>query len=278
LPDALTVHVFVSSLTANIIVITMITIIIIDVGVYKGMLERWGPDFMTKTKIGGDSCGMCVALGVALGYDWQYIGKTYIDTSDNAPGGLLDGGMVALKDHCLFPLLWGPGEIKRTDTYKTLNDRFFMGYSTFFAKHHWVTHWDSQEDLIRCCKNSLHIPFWNPRDECGRWKGQEVMDGAFIFSGADLPDGDKTLYVADDIAGDLDFGFFFSLKQCLYPSRGQDYEDMVNKGYETFMRWKGTYKRKVGVRQPNYIIQVLLWFFKIIEWIILIFQKIFCKK
>jgi hypothetical protein len=40
---------------------------------------------------------------------------------------------------------------------------------------------------------------------------------------------------------------------------------MVERGYDAFMKWDGRMRRKVGVRRPDYCMQVLLWVLKGIE-------------
>ena len=46
---------------SNIILFSNITYL--DVGIYKGMIERWGKDFHNNTVIGGSSAGIVMALG-----------------------------------------------------------------------------------------------------------------------------------------------------------------------------------------------------------------------
>ena len=55
-----------------------------------------------------------------------------------------------------------------------------------------------------------------------------------------------------------------------FPAVGKDYEDMVQSGYESMMKWDGTMIKKVGHRKPNYEALYVLWFLKVFE--VLVFE------
>ena len=106
------------------------------------------------------------------------------------------------------------------------------------------------------------------RSECGYLEdGTEIVDGAFCFSGTDLPDGDETLYVTDDPSAEI--AVPLSAKQMLFPNIGKDYDSMVQQGYDSFMKWDGQMKKKVHVRKVNVCVNLILWFLKFFELVIL---------
>ena len=122
-------------------------------------------------------------------------------------------------------------------------------------------------------KNSLHIPVFCRRAQCGYLpNGTEIVDGAFCFAGADLPDGDETLYVTDDPVADI--AIPLSAKQMLFPSLDKDFESIVQQGYDSFMKWDGVLKKKVGHRHANISVNLLLWFFKFLEFCLLFLGKL----
>lgn len=233
------------------------------VGVYKAMIEKWGPDFMEKTKIAGDSAGVIFVLGITRKFTPEKIGQFYHKTCLDAPGGMFHGGMHSLTQNTLLKLL---DNLHDDDLYKSLNDKIYIGTSTWFANHIWSTRWRNNDELFSCMKNTLHIPLIVPRHNGCKINGCELVDGAFCFSGKDLPDGDDTLYVGDDPSCEVSIPM--SLRQMVYPVIGKDDYDfhaMIDAGYNAFMQWDGNMKKKVGVRRPKYVIQAILWILKSIE-------------
>ena len=120
-------------------------------------------------------------------------------------------------------------------------------------------------------KNTFHVPCLCDRST--KVNGAEIVDGAFIFSGEDMPHGNKTLYVADDEAAEISMSM--TVRELMYPSLGDDYDRMVKRGYDAFMAWDGTYKTKIGVRKPNYGIQCMLWSLKVIELLVALLSYLF---
>lgn len=55
-----------------------------------------------------------------------------------------------------------------------------------------------------------------------------------------------------------------------FPAVGEEYNNMVQSGYESMMKWDGTMIKKVGHRTPNYEALYVLWFLKAFE--VLIFE------
>lgn len=223
------------------------------------MLERWGPKFAQKTLICGDSAGIVMVLGITLGYSPEFIGDTYLNTGKNAPWGILHNGMSSLTTHCLKVL------IKDPNSYKIANNRISIGSCNFFAKHIWTSHWESQDELLQTMKSSLHIPFLC--SPLSKINGKEVIDGALIFSGKDLPHGDATLYVGIDPGADITTTL--SIQQILFPSLGEKYTELEKLGYESLMKWDGkTYKKKIENRHPKLGLQLFLWVLKFFEIIV----------
>ena len=226
------------------------------VGVYKAMIEKWGDDFHKKTMIYGDSAGVIMVLGITQKIAPDSIGEYYIKTGKESPGGFLFSGSLPLEIHFIKKLI---GDLEDPELYENLNGKMCIGRSTFFARHFWTNQWSSNDDLYTCIMDSFNIPFF-----CNsKQKSNQYMDGAFAFSADKLPDGDKTLYVADETCAEITIPM--SWKELLYPQLNEDYDRMVKKGYDAFMEWDGTYNKKVGVRKTKIIMQCFLWFLKVLK-------------
>eukprot|EP01034_Spumella_vulgaris_P021678 gene21678-27719_t len=95
-------------------------------------------------------------------------------------------------------------------------------------------------------------------------KGVHVVDGAYGFSGINLPHGDDTLYVGIDPHAEITRSFTYP--QMFLPAVGKEYDDMVLSGYDAFTRWDGVSMiKKVGSRTPNYSALYGLWAAKALE-------------
>jgi hypothetical protein len=237
------------------------------VGVYKAMIEKWGVDFPQKTAIYGDSAGIILVLGITQQLSPEFIGKLYHDFGINSPRGIMSG-MNPVEENCLLKLV---DDFQDPLFYQSVNDKIFIGGSTFFANHFWRSRWNSNEDLYQSMIESFNIPIiCNSKTKC---VNKAILDGGFIFSGEDLPHGDSTLYVADDPSADIYTPM--TLSEMFYPHLHEDYKVSIQRGYDAFMRWDGKYKKKVGVRKPKYGIQCLLWVLFIIEYCICKIKKCF---
>jgi hypothetical protein len=142
---------------------------VLDVGVYKGMLEKWGKDFMKHTVISGASAGTIIAVGIVLLKSPEYIGELYCETALNAKYGIFYKGIELLEEHCIDKLLEDP------NAYKLLENRCFIGTTGFFSNHRWSSKWKDNKELKQCLQASLHIPFLCKR--VGPINGVEVVDG-----------------------------------------------------------------------------------------------------
>jgi len=204
------------------------------IGVYKAMLEKWGPDFMDKTIICGDSVGVIFAIGITRKFTPEDIEKMYYDNGVASPYGIFKGGIKALEEHALKKLL---ANFEEPLLYEKLNGKILIGGSKFFINHIWTSHWNNNEELYSCIKNSFHIPLLV--DSNKKINGCHIIDGAFSFSGMDLPHGNESLYVGmNNPCAEIGMNITFS--QQLFPSSGQANDYMIKKGYDAFMKWDAT--------------------------------------
>jgi hypothetical protein len=220
------------------------------------MVERWGADFYKKTHLSGGSAGTIFAIGIALGKSPKFLDEVYRTVAEKShKHGPVHNASVFMED-AMKILLDDPL------AYKKLEGRCCFGTTEFFAKHRWHVSFVDNEDLISCVQASYHIPFYCQLNK--GIKGVHVVDGAYGFSGVNLPHGDDTLYVGIDPHAEITRTFTYP--QMFLPAVGREYDDMVLSGYEAFRLWDGvTMIKKVGSRTPNYSALYGLWTLKVLE-------------
>lgn len=161
------------------------------VGVYRGLVDIWGPDFATKSSvnISGDSAGVLWAIAVALQFRPDEVDAIFRKQSYRAvaEGQWLGRNTIYLRD-VVTELL-----SRDINAYQKLEGRFSTATTGFPFEHTRHRKWTSNSDLINCVLGSLHIPFY-----CSRIKpirGVNVIDGAYSFCGHHLVHGDETLFI-----------------------------------------------------------------------------------
>ena len=230
------------------------------------MIETWGDDFRSKTLLSGGSAGAVFALGIALGKSPNYMSNLYRTVSEKCKKhGTLGNCSYFLEEELLI-LLEDPL------AYKQIEGKCVLGTTAYFSKHRWHLSWGDNKDLLTCIKGSCHIPLY-----CGygdRVMGVEVVDGAYAFSGEHLPHGDDTLYVGIDPHAEITREF--TNTEMVFPSVGEDFDNIVESGYKAFLSWNGNMNKKVGKRLPNYQALIVLWILKFIE-IVVVKLKYVCN-
>lgn len=248
------------------------------IGVYRAMLEIWGSDFASKTLLTGDSAGIIFVIGITLKYEPEFIGDIYRNTGECTPWGLLNtDSMSELDKHTLRKLISGPDNAHpMKNTYLKLNKRIKIGGSLFPDKHYWCDTWESDEDLLKSMRNSLHMPIVCHRKYHTPHERREVVDGAFCWKGQDMAHGDRTLYIGTNKGADI----FAELttRQKVFPNLGVSYSAIEEIGYTSFMNWVSEgaiIKKKVGVRKVRYPVQCILWTLKVLQIMLLGVMNLF---
>jgi hypothetical protein len=225
------------------------------VGVHRAMVEKWGLDFYKKVHHSGGSAGTIFAIGLALGFTPDELDRVYREVAEKChKRGAVHWGSVFMEE-ALRIMLSDPM------AYKKLEGRCCFGTTEFFSRHRWHVSWVDNEDVIKCVNASLHVPLYCQRNV--GIKGIKVVDGAYGFAGEDLPHGDDTLYVGIDPHAEITRTFTYP--EMMFPAIGKEYDDMVDSGYQAFMKWDGKMKKKLGHRTPNYQALYVLWLLKFVE-------------
>ena len=160
-------------------------------GVYKGMTEKWGPDFARRTMmhVSGDSAGVMWAIGINLGRSPEEIEEIFRRQTEKAvKGGQLLGRNSLYLMEAVEELLGGDEK-----AYQKLEGKFTTATTTFPFTYTVHAKWSSNDDLINCVFGTMHVPLLCSRIRTVR--GVNVLDGAFGFCGHHLLHGDRTLFI-----------------------------------------------------------------------------------
>jgi hypothetical protein len=228
------------------------------IGVVRAMKETWGEDFQNNTLLCGDSIGSIIALQLTLGLSADQIesvSRTIISNMEKVPLKL--NGQSEFLNQYIDNLI----ETSKKTLYKDIEGRFRCGTTKAFFTHQWHKSWTDNEDLKKCLKGSYNLPFYC--DLCEEINGEEVVDGAYGFTGAQFPHGDDTLFIgANQPSAEINYDLTY--EEMLIPNI-RAFDILLDKGYCSFKQWNGEFKKKVEVRKPNYGPLMLLWIGKFLQ-------------
>ncbi|CAN0349626.1 unnamed protein product, partial [Ectocarpus fasciculatus] len=143
-------------------------------GAYKAMVQKWGENFQEHCIFLGDSAGAVFAVGIALGKPPQLLDDIYRSFVMKTDKNGTIGKVNIFMEESIRQLL-GNDET----AYKRIENRCFIGTTSFFAKHSWTTVFDSNEDLISTMLHSCRIPLYFRRNQI---LDMCRVDGAYSLS------------------------------------------------------------------------------------------------
>lgn len=142
--------------------------------------------------------------------------------------------------------------------YQKIENRCFIGSTSFFLKHKWQSTFENNEDLIRHMLHSCQIPVF-----FGNTPQMDVhtLDGSYSFYYNDLPHGNSTLCicVVDDVAEIAMSTRYENMVECYTPIVGEKYDAYFNEGKQRMQVWDGNYNQKVGKKKTPYARILFLW-------------------
>jgi hypothetical protein len=238
-------------------------------GVYKAMVQKWGPNFFENCIFLGDSAGSVWAMGIALGRSPDLLDELFrafvMKTYTNGTFGKVNFFMEESVRQII-----GDDET----AYKRLENRCFIGTTSFFDKHSWTHSFESNEHLICTLLHSCRIPLYFGKNNM---LTQCKIDGAYSLSFKDLPNGNSTLFIrTDDSVADITCTTIFL--ETFWPIIGAHYDELSRKGENSMLSWNGTYVKKDSKQNPHYGIMFVLWCMYAVESIISFFAIIHIYK
>ncbi len=219
-------------------------------GVYKAMVQKWGPNFFENCIFLGDSAGSVWAMGIALGRSPEVLDKLFrafcMKTHTNGTFGKVNLFM----EESIRQII-GDDET----AYKRLDNRCFIGTTSFFDKHTWTHSFENNEHLICTLLHSCRIPLYFGKNEM---LNQIKIDGADSLCFKDLPHGNLTLFIKpDDPTADITCSTIGA--ETLLPIIGDCYDEIFRKGENSMLSWNGTYIKKDTRQNPHYGVIFVLW-------------------
>ena len=229
---------------------------IYNIGVYKGLTEKYSYEYLNTCKFGGNSSGATVALGAALGLKWEEMYETYLEIVDLA---LQNGIITKMSNYHRYIL---NKHIIDSNTYKKLNNRLFIGVTFFSNNYKIYSNWNNNQELIDTLQSSFHIPGY-----CNylcKVNNKIAIDGGF---------GDEYYKIHPDTVvinpctknGDIYCNPSISTTFSLYPSIHK-INLYFNKGYMD--------GKKYIFKKKKYSKELLPWYLIYIFWVIRYLQEI----
>ena len=226
------------------------------IGVYKGMVERWGYENINKAKICGNSSGAAIAIGIVLGYKWEELERLYIELSKNARELGVFGKMS--NHHDIFLDIF----FKDKNAYKKANNRLFIGITRFFNKHEVVSEWNSNEELINTLHASFHIPYYCTN--INKVFNRRALDGG--FSSTFKRQDEKTLVInpISKTRGEILSDIKLTYRDTVWDMNSYRYFEVRNHGYDKLMNWDHSYNIITDKRKNN-ILVFIFWSLRFLE-------------
>jgi hypothetical protein len=241
------------------------------VGVYRALWEEYDMPQLLKNglKVTGGSAGAMFAVLMALEYTPEEIDTLFRQIISKSPAKApwhnpwTNRGASKVTEEAFLAIFEADPNV-----YKKIEGVVSVGTTQWYSKHAWHVSWENNSDLWDTLRGSMHVPFYTHKNV--PIKGIMCVDGAYGFSGDDLAYGDATLYVGIDPHAEITRHFNYT--QMFFPPQGQEYDDMVQTGYDATQKWlkikeDKKFNKKVGpgLRQPNYEALRFLWVFKLLE-------------
>lgn len=224
-------------------------------GVYSAMVEKWGPDFYKHTILFGDSAGAIFSVGIALGKTPECLNEMFRTFCMNTKKEGVIGNVNLLMERGIRDMI---GDDMMA--YKRIENRCFIGSTSFFFKHVWQSSFESNEDLIRHMMYSCNIPIYFVKTPIMHMC--KKIDGAGSFHYRDLPNANSTLCVrvVDERADVWFTARDLGIIECYKPIVGNTYDEFFNHGRESMLNWNGKFNQKVDSIVPIRMgLVFLLW-------------------
>lgn len=226
------------------------------IGVYKGLVERWGIDHVRSMKFGGNSSGAMIAFASALGVQTSQMEKLYTGLASKAVDHGVFGKMSGYHSEAIADLM------PNGDEYLRLNGRLFLGVTMWFKEHAVVSHWNSNQELVDTLHASFHVPFYCTHTT--PLSSGIGIDGMIAKSFYRI-DSNTLIVDARSQDGDIVCSPSLTFKECVYPLLNTKYIQVRDKGARAIFSWNGEYNQSIEPCSCGSTITLLLWALRYME-------------
>jgi hypothetical protein len=228
------------------------------IGVYKGMVERWGYKELQKKKYYGVSAGSIMALYILLGLTWEQLDNEFISISHSSKKNGIFLKASYYHNKSLEKFLY-------KDAYKKISGKLFIGVTNFYGNLSVISKWKSDKDLIDTIHASMHIPYY-----CGsftnRLNNKRCVDGGYSLNNYKFLE-ENTLKIGVWNKNIYDVKLVPSLKfKHSYKSNLDYYKIIKKKGYVDILNWSGEYIENNSYRsKKKYLKLSVIWLLRVSE-------------
>ena len=214
------------------------------IGVYKALQEMYGLEALTQVTFAGNSTGAMIALSAASAMGWQAAEKMLVSLiKDGVENGPFQKSSM-YHDKAMDAVL-----LKDPDLYRALNNRLFIGVTTWFNDYQLISKWNNNDELRECMHASMHIPYYTTHlseIKCNDGKYRRAIEGAFSKQFVRFDEDTLVITaVVEDVfnpeRGDICSEPVLSFLDCLGPDLAT-YSKIRDNGYQMMMEWDGKYK------------------------------------
>ena len=228
------------------------------IGVYKGMVERWGYKELQEKKYYGVSAGSIMALYILLGLTWEQLDNEFIRISHSTKKNGIFLKASYYHNKSLEKFVY-------KDAYKQMSGKLLIGVTNFYGEFILVSRWKSNKDLIDTIHASMHIPYY-----CGnyinRLNSRRCVDGAYSLKNyIFLEENTLKIGVWDTNIYDIKLVPSLTYKYSSKPNLDY-YRKIKKKGYKNILNWSGEYiENNVYKSKKNYLKLSVIWLFRLSE-------------
>ena len=205
---------------------------------HLGVIDTINSTETPIAKAGGSSAGAVLAMALMLGVSSKELTATWNELGRAARVHGCVGKMSLYQDAILR--MWLPDGGPQ---YMSLNDRLFVGITTFPFAPRLIHQWPSNANLRDCVHSSMHIPMY------ATYETERVaIDGAWIQSFWDLPGVSFTIHVSpmDGAAHVTPHGPSVSFVDVIWPAHVEGrLRDLGRKNMADYLQ--GTRNRRFSV-------------------------------
>lgn len=225
------------------------------IGVYKGMVQKWGYVTLSKCKFGGNSGGALIALCATLGFSYDEVEYIYNKLLHIANLYGAFGKISIYNSITIYDIL------KNKNDYKKVNNKLFVGVTRFFNKSVTISNWNNNEELIDTVHASMHIPFYSTYIKLFK-PNLMIVDGGFSSTYNKI---DNNTLIINPITTNGHITYTISLLKCMIPLNKEKSNELLKSGIDQMVTWDGHYNNLESKPSVSNTIMCLVWIFRYCE-------------
>ena len=141
--------------------------------------------------------------------------------------------------------------MKDKNDYKKVNNRLFIGVTSFFNKSVSISNWNNNEELINTLHASMHIPFYSTYIKT-HISNIRFIDGSFSSTYNKI---DENTLIINPLSNNGHITYTISLFKCIASLNKETSDKLLKSGTDQMVKWDGHYNQlHPNVSIPNILI------------------------